>query len=54
MDDISKRMEGFEQMLDGFRQMSEMLTGAVRTLQSEGWTEQQAREIVVAALRGQR
>lgn len=41
-----------------FRQMSDLLTGAVTTLVTEGWTEEQARAIVVAtyvlnAMRGQ-
>lgn len=53
MDEISKKLADFESMLDAFRQMSEMLNGAVRTLMTEGWSEPQARELVVAALRSQ-
>lgn len=30
------------------RHLSDMLTGAVTTLITEGWTEQQARDLVVA------
>lgn len=54
MDDITKRMTDFDVLLDSFRQLSEMLNGAVKTLEGEGWSEQQARDIVVAALRSNR
>jgi hypothetical protein len=48
VDEISKKLKDFETMLDGFRQVSEMLKGATAELVREGWTEEQAREIVVA------
>jgi hypothetical protein len=48
VDEISKKLKDFEAMLDGFRQVSEMLKGATAELVREGWTEEQAREIVVA------
>lgn len=48
-DDLSKRLDDAEKFFDGFRQLSEMLNGAVRTLTADGWTEEQAREVVVAA-----
>jgi hypothetical protein len=50
MSDFEKRFADFDALADGFRQMSEMLTGAVRTLVDEGWTEAQARDLVVATL----
>lgn len=47
-DDMTKRLAQAEEFFDAFRQMSEMLNGAVRTLTADGWTETQAREVVVA------
>jgi hypothetical protein len=37
-----------EQMNEAIRQMSDLMKGAVTTLMSEGWTEEQAREVVVS------
>jgi hypothetical protein len=48
MDEISKRLQSFEQTLDAFRQVSEMLKGAVAELEREGWTKELAQQIVVA------
>lgn len=47
-------MSGFDQLdtagilAEQMRQTSDLLTGAVNTLIAEGWTEHQARRIVVA------
>lgn len=48
-DEFADKLGQGEEFFDAFRQMSEMLNGAVRTLVSEGWTEVQARDIVVAS-----
>ena len=48
-DDFSKALGDAEVMFDAFRQMSETLNGAVRTLITEGWSEEHARDLVVAA-----
>lgn len=37
-----------EKMNEALRQMSDLMKGAVTTLMSEGWSEDQAREIVVS------
>jgi hypothetical protein len=47
-DDLSKRMDDFERNADIVRQASEVLTGHVRVLIAEGWSETQARDIIVA------
>lgn len=46
--DFTERLNTADKMFEAFREMSEMLNGAVRTLMGEGWTEQQARDLVVA------
>lgn len=47
--DFSDQMNRAEAFFDAVREMSEMLNGGVRTLMTEGWSEQQAREMIVAA-----
>lgn len=41
--------ETWDAALEAVRQLSEMLTGMVRTLTNEGWSEPQARDLVVAS-----
>jgi hypothetical protein len=41
------------QLAEAMRQMSDLLKGAVTTLVNEGWTEDQARTIVVATFANQ-
>ena len=48
-DEFTQRLADAEKLGEAFREVSDMLTSAVRTLESEGWTEEQARQIVVAA-----
>lgn len=48
-DEFADKLSAAGEFFDAFRQLSEMLNGAVRTLVAEGWTEPQAREIVVAS-----
>lgn len=48
--DFTARLTEFEAMCDGIRQLSELLTGLVATLIAEGWTEGQARDLVVASM----
>jgi hypothetical protein len=50
-DDPMKRAEALNTAL---REISDMLLGGVRTLISEGWTEEQARSLVLAAFAASR
>lgn len=48
-DDFGNRFESFDATVEGFRPLSEMLSGVARSLAAEnGWTETQARELVIA------
>lgn len=46
-DEVTKRLQDAEAINNAFRDVSDMLNGAVATLIGEGWTDTQAREIVV-------
>lgn len=45
------RLTNTEAMRDGFREVGVMLNESVKALVEEGWTEDQAREIVAATFR---
>lgn len=47
--DLSDQFVKAEKMNDSLLQMSDLFSGGVATLMGEGWTEEQARGIVVAA-----
>lgn len=47
-DDMNKQLDDGQALFEAFRQISDLLNGAVRTLVADGWTEQQSREVVVA------
>jgi hypothetical protein len=47
-DDFNEQFDLADGLADAMTKMSELLTGQVRVLQREGWTEQQARDLVVA------
>jgi hypothetical protein len=46
--DFTERLANADAMFEAFREMSASLNGAVATLIGEGWTESQARDLVVA------
>lgn len=48
--EFAARFAAMDAMIDAVKQMSEMLTGMVHTLMGEGWTESQARDLVVATM----
>jgi predicted RNase H-like HicB family nuclease len=50
-DDILSRAEALNTAL---REISDMLMGGVQTLIAEGWTEEQARSLVLAAFAASR
>lgn len=47
-DHLKTRMDEFEKRADALRQASEFLMGQVRVLVEQGWSEAQARDLVVA------
>ena len=48
MSDTDDQMAAAEALNEAMRGMSDLLNGAVSTLVAEGWTDEQARQIVVA------
>lgn len=46
--DPNEQLAAAEKLNDAMRDVSDLLNGAVSTLKSEGWTEEQARELIVA------
>lgn len=49
--DFSKLLAAAETMADGMKFLSSLLTPAVRALTDEGWSEDQARDLVVVSYR---
>jgi hypothetical protein len=48
LEGLEKQMDRFEETAELLRRVSEVLTGQVRLLMEQGWTESQARDLVVA------
>jgi hypothetical protein len=48
LEGLEKQMDHFEETAELLRRVSEVLTGQVRLLMEQGWTESQARDLVVA------
>ena len=48
MIDPNDQLAAAEQLNDAMRGVSDLLNGAVSTLKAEGWSEEQARSLIVA------